>query len=133
MLNQKNGIGNRTVIAISLLTLLFWAGYSWAGQTLKKSQLTDDQVKNLITSASTPEQHEQLAQYFNQKAAKLEAEAKEHIDLANAYHKGKTPNMGNATLCEQAAADERKAAQENREIAADHHKEAEGLRTSTAH
>ena len=132
MLNKKNGIGNRTVIAISLLTLLFWAGSSWAGQTGKKSQLTDVQVKNLITSASTPEQHEQLAQYFNQKAAKLETEAKEHTDLANAYHKGKTPNMGNATLCEQAAADERKAAQENREIAADHHKEAEGLRTSTA-
>jgi hypothetical protein len=67
-------------------------------------------------------QHEQLAQYFNQKAAKLEAEAKEHTDLANAYHKGKAPNMNNASLCEQAAADERKAAQENRAIADSHHK-----------
>jgi hypothetical protein len=133
MLNQQNGIRKQAVIVLSLLTLLFWAGSSWAGQTGKKSQLTDDQVKNLITSASTAEQHEQLAQYFNQKAAKLETEAKEHAELANAYHKGKTPNMGNATLCEQAAADERKAAQENSEIAAGHHKEAAGLRTSTAH
>ncbi|MBZ5662532.1 MAG: hypothetical protein LAO08_19185 [Acidobacteriia bacterium] len=133
MLNQKNGIGRRAVAVLSLLTLLFWAGSSWAGQAGKKTQLTNDQVKSLITSASTPEQHEQLAQYFNQKAAKLEAQANEHLDLANAYHKGKTPNMGNATLCEQAAGDERKAAQENREIAAGHHKEAEGLRTSTAH
>jgi hypothetical protein len=133
MLNQTNGIGKRAVIAISLLTLLFVAGSSSAGQTGKKSQLTNDQAKDLINSASTPEQHEQLAQYFNQKAAKLETEAKEHLDLANAYHKGKTPNMGNATLCEQAAADERKAAQENREIAAGHHKEAESLRTSVPH
>ena len=133
MLNQKNGIGSRTVIALSLLSLLFVAGSSWAGQTAKKSQLTDDQAKSLITSASTPEQHEQLAQYFNQKAAKLEAEAKEHVDLANAYHKGKTPNMGNATLCEQAAADERKAAKDLRDIAAGHHKEAEDLRPSATH
>lgn len=132
MLN-KNGIRKRAVTLLSLLVVLFWAGSSWAGQTGKKSQLTNDQVKNLITSASTPEQHEQLAQYFNQKAAKLETEANEHTDLANAYHKGKTPNMGNATLCEQTAADERKAAQENREIAAGHHTEAEGLRTSTSH
>jgi 1-aminocyclopropane-1-carboxylate deaminase/D-cysteine desulfhydrase-like pyridoxal-dependent ACC family enzyme len=132
MLN-KNGISKRAVAVLSLLVVMFWAGSSWAGQTGKKSQLTGDQVKTLIASASSPEQHEQLAQYFNQKAAKLETEAKEHVDLANAYHKGKTPNMGNATLCEQAAADERKAAQENRDIAAGHHKEAEGLRTSTAH
>jgi 1-aminocyclopropane-1-carboxylate deaminase/D-cysteine desulfhydrase-like pyridoxal-dependent ACC family enzyme len=129
----KNGISKRAVTVLSLLAVMVWAGSSWAGQTGKKSQLTDDQVKTLIVNASTPEQHEQLAQFFNQKAAKLETEANEHTDLANAYHKGKTPNMGNANLCEQAAADERKAAQENREIAADHHKEAEGLRTSTAH
>ena len=132
MLN-KNGISKRAVTVFSLLVVMFWAGSSWAGQAGKKSQLTDNLVKTLIASASTPEQHEQLAQYFNQKAAKLETEANEHTDLANAYHKGKTPNMGNATLCEQAAADERKAAQENREIAASHHKEAGDLRTSTAH
>ena len=132
MLN-KNGISKRAVTVLSLLVVMFWAGSSWAGQTGKKSQLTDDQVKTLIASASTPEQHEQLAQYFNQKAAKLEAQAKEHLGLANAYHKGKTPNMTNASLCEQAASDERKAAQENSEIGAGHHKEAEDLRTSAPH
>jgi hypothetical protein len=133
MLNQQNGIGKQAVIVLSLLTLLFWAGSSWAGQAGKTPKLTGDQAKNLITNANTPEQHEQLAQYFNQKAAKLETEAKEHLDLANAYHKGKTPNMQNASLCEEAASDERKAAQENRAIAAGHHKEAEDLRTSAPH
>ena len=133
MLNRQNGIGKHAVVVLSLLTVLFWAGSSWAGQAGKKAQLTNDQVKNLITNANTREQHEQLAQYFNQKAAKLEAQAKEHLGLANAYHKGKTPNMTNASLCEQAASDERKAAQENSEIGAGHHKEAEDLRTSAPH
>jgi hypothetical protein len=41
--------------------------------------------------------------------------------------------MQNISLCEEAAADERKAAQENRAIAAGHHKAAEDLRTSTPH
>ena len=85
----------------------------------------------LLSTAETPEQHEQLAQYFNQQATKLEAEAKEHTDFANAYHKGKTPNMSNASLCEQAAADERKAAQENRALADSHHKMAEEAGTAT--
>jgi hypothetical protein len=133
MLNQKNGIGKHTVMVLSLLTVLFWAGSSWAGQAGKTTQLTNTEVKNLITNAKTPEEHDRLAQYFNQKAAKLEAEAKEHIDLANAYHKGKTPNMQNASLCEEAASDERKAAQENRAIADSHHKAAEELHTSAPH
>ena len=133
MLNRQNRIGKHAVIVVSLLTLLLWAGPLRAGQAGKTKNLTTDEVKSLIASANTPEQHEQLAQYFNQKAAKLEAEAKEHLDLANAYHKGKTPNMANASYCEQAASDDRKAAQENRAIAAGHHKEAEDLRTSAPH
>jgi hypothetical protein len=41
--------------------------------------------------------------------------------------------MANATYCEQAAADERKAAQENREIADLHHKTAVELGTTAPH
>jgi hypothetical protein len=85
----------------------------------------------LLSSAETSQQHEQLAQYFNQKAAKMEIEAKEHTNLANAYHKGKTPNMQNAGLCEESAADERKTAQENRAIAKSHHKMAGEVPTAS--
>ena len=106
----------------TVLTIALAMAFGASVSAQKEKSLTKDQVVKLLGTAETPEQHEQLAQYFNQKAAKLEAEAKEHSDLANAYHKGKVPNMGNASLCEQAAADEHKAAQENRELADSHHK-----------
>jgi hypothetical protein len=118
---------------IVVLTILLTTAFTTSIWAQKEKPLTKDQAMKLLSTAETPEQHEQLAQYFNLKAAKLETEAKEHLELANAYHRGKTPNMQNISLCEEAAADERKAAQENRAIAAGHHKAAEDLRTSTPH
>lgn len=118
----------RLVVMLITIVLTMALGASVSAQ--KEKPLTKDQVMKLLSTAETPEQHEQLAQYFNQKAAKLETEAKEHGDLANAYHKGKTPNMQNATLCEEAASDERKAAQENHSIADSHHKMAEEANTT---
>ncbi len=113
----------RLVVTLATIVLTMALGASVSAQ--KEKPLTKDQAMNLLGTATTPAQHEQLAQYFNQKAAKLETEAKEHTELANAYHKGKTPNMQNASLCEQASSDELKAAQENRAIADSHHKMAE--------
>jgi hypothetical protein len=118
----------RLVVMLITIVLTMALGASVSAQ--KEKPLTKGQAMNLISTATTPEQHEQLAQYFNQKAAKLEAEAKEHGELANAYHKGKTPNMQNAGLCEQASSDERKAAQEDRTIADAHHKMAEEAPTT---
>ena len=115
---------------IVVLSIVFTTAFGTSVWAQKEKPLTKDQVVKLLGTAETPEQHEQLARYFNQKATKLEAEAKEHTDLANAYHKGKVPNMGNASICEQAASDERKAAQENRTIADSHHKMAEEARTT---
>jgi len=109
-----------------VLTTAF-GGSIWAQ---KEKPLTKDQAMKLLSTANTAAQHEQLAQYFNQKAAKLETEAKEHLEFANGYHRGKTPNMQNASRCEEAASDERKAAQEDRAIAGLHHKMAEEQRTT---
>ena len=99
----------------------------------KERPLSKDQAINLLSTAKTPEEHDRLAQYFNQKASKLETEAKEHKDLSNAYHKGKVRNMQNASLCDEAAAAETKAAQENRALADSHHKMAEDLRSGLPH
>jgi hypothetical protein len=90
MLNQKNGIGKNTVIVLSLLTVLFWAGPSWAGQAGKATQLTNDQVTNLTANAKTAADHERLAQHFSAKADAYEAEAQEHEDQATQYRL--TPN-----------------------------------------
>ncbi len=119
----------RFAVTLGTIVLTMALGASVSAQ--KEKPLTKDQAMHLLSSAETPQQHEQLAQYFNMKATKLDAEAKEHTDLANAYHKGKTPNMQNASLCEQAASDETKAAQENRAIADSHHKMAEEAPTAS--
>jgi hypothetical protein len=114
-------------VALMIVLTTFFSGSIWAQ---KEKPLTKDQAMKLLSTANTAAQHEQLAQYFNQKAAKLETEAKEHLEFANAYHRGKTPNMQNASYCEEAASDERKAAQEDRAIAGLHHKMAEEQRTT---
>ncbi len=111
--------------SIVVLTIMLTTAFGTSVWAQKEKPLTNAQAIQLLNTASTPEQHEQLAQYFNLKAAKLEAEAKDHTELANAYHKGKAPNMNNASLCEQASADETKAAQEDRALSASHHKMAE--------
>jgi hypothetical protein len=118
---------------IVVLTIVLTTAFGTSVWAQREKPLTKDQVVKLLNTAETPAQHEQLAQYFNLKATKLEADAKEHLDLANAYHKGKTPNMTNASLCEQAASDEQKAAKENRALADSHHKAGEDLRAGASH
>lgn len=117
-------------LVMILVTIVLTAAFGASGWAQKEKPLTKDQAMKLLSTATTPEQHEQLAQYFNQKAAKMEAEAKEHGEWANAYHKGKSPNMQNASYCEEAASEERKAAQEDRAIADLHHKMAEEAHTT---
>ena len=124
---MKTARGNLHVVLMMIVLTTAFGGSIWAQ---KEKPLTKDQAMKLLSTANTAAQHEQLAQYFNQKAAKLEAEAKEHGDWANVYHKGKSPLMSNATLCKEAASDERKAAQEDRAIASLHHKMAEEQRTT---
>jgi len=123
---MKTAGRNLQVVLMIVLTTAF-GGSLWAQQ---EKPLTKDQAMTLLSTANTAAQHEQLAQYFNQKAAKLETEAKEHLEFANAYHKGKTPNMQNASYCEEAASNENKAAQENRAIAGLHRKMAEEQHTA---
>ena len=119
---------NKNVASLLLAAVLslgaFGTGTPVRGQQTSP-KLTSKQVNSLIENAKTPEDYEKLAAYFNQKAAALEAEATEHKDMANAFHKGKSPVMQNAELCDKAAADETKAAQENRAIADSYKKMAE--------
>ena len=118
----------RLVVMLITIVLTMALGTSVSAQ--KAKPLTKDEAMKLISTATTPEQHEQLAQYFNQKAAKLEADAKEHGEWANAYHRGKSPLMANASYCEEAASAELKAAKEDRAIADLHHKMAEEAHTT---
>jgi hypothetical protein len=91
-------------------------------QTLSKAEL-----KKLTATANTPQDHERLAKHFDAKAAQLEAEAKDHEELAVEYRKNpeghdtKHPMSPlTAAHCEYFAKELRQAAQEARKLAADH-------------
>jgi hypothetical protein len=127
MLNQMNGIGKRVVVVLSLLTLMFWAGSSWARQAGKATQLTNDEVTNLTANAKTAADHGRLAQHFTAEADTYEAEAQEHENLATQYRL--TPNLDEskrpgtprtAAHCYKTAAGLHKSAQKARQLAADH-------------
>ena len=110
------------------------AGLSFAAASTPL--MTKSEAKELIAKATTPEDHHRLAEYFNQKAATMEAEAVEHDELGAEYaknpgiHAMKHPMSGTtAAHCKYFAQVARKAAAEDRALAAAH----EGLAGKAAH
>ena len=89
-------------------------------QVLPKAQL-----KELIKSASTAQDHEKIAKHFDAKAAQYEADAKDYDELAlehrNNGHSSKHPMSGlTEEHCKYFAEQARRAAAEARKVAADH-------------
>ena len=114
----------RNVIAVIITgTVLTISGF--AAQA--NGTLTNKEVMQLTASAKTPEEHMRLARHFQAKADKLEAEAKEHADMARNYRanptasKTKRPGASDtASHCETLSQDLAKAARDARALAADH-------------
>ena len=108
--------------------LLFTAlavGAAFAADSAPK--MSKAEVKDLIGKASTPADHQRLAAYFTQKAEAMDAEAVEHGELAREYAKNpnilamKQPMSGHtAAHCKYFAQAARKAAAEDRSLAAVH-------------
>jgi hypothetical protein len=110
--------GNLALLASAILLTTPFA----TAQTLGKAEL-----KKLIATASTPQDHERIAKHYDAKAIELEAEAKEHDELAAAYkanpnmHEMKHPTSPQtASHCESMARSTRAAAKEARALAEDH-------------
>ncbi len=70
-----------TIISLVLVVFLA-AGNTAAGQ---RPSLSKKEVKTLIASAKTKEDHLKLADYYNAQTVRLEAEAKEHDAMAEFY------------------------------------------------
>ena len=96
---STNTFGKRFLLAGTVIAMLALRGVespAW-GQS---SQMTKKEVKELISKAHTSTDHQRLADYYAQEASGLEAEAKEHSELAEAYakspnaHESKHPNSG---------------------------------------
>lgn len=101
--------------------VIFNVGFATA-QPLDKAEL-----KKLIGTASTAQDHEKIALHYDSKATQFEAEAIEHDELAAQYtahpngHEQKHPMSGlTAGHCKVFAAKAREAAQAARQLARDH-------------
>lgn len=66
------------ITSIMCLALVIGISLSAAGKAEPSPPLTKQQVKALIKTAKTPEDHLKLARYFRYEAARLTAEAKDH-------------------------------------------------------
>jgi hypothetical protein len=108
-------------LALFVMAATFTTGLA-TGQILSKTEL-----KKLVASASTPQDHERIARHFDAKAVQYEADAKDHEELAAEYRANPTgreqkhPMSGQtAAHCEFFAKELRQAATEARQLAKDH-------------
>ena len=111
-------------VAFSLLSRLTLAP---AARAADRHSLSKMQIKALVATAKTPDEHMKLARHFNEGANRLEAEAGDHEELAQEYRKNpspiamKTPMSPNsAEHCVYFAKAARDAAKAARELANSH-------------
>jgi hypothetical protein len=123
---MTTSISSRVVIAFSAVALAMSVATAAAQAGKSTDLLTDTQVKALVTTANTPADHVKLQKHFLAVAARYDAEAAEHADLAQSYRKppvgrlmpGSYPKK--AEHCDRLTQILRDAAKEARELAAEH-------------
>ena len=115
-------VGNHPVLLALAFVVFVAAGYSAAG----KPSLSKKEVKALIASAKTREDHLKLAEYYKGEAVRLEAEAKDHDEMAEMYRKNPTPmavkhpEAFGEGHCKEIARRYRESAAKTQELAAMH-------------
>jgi len=113
----------KVLIVLAGGLILSAAGFASEGSR----PLSNKEAKQLIATASTPADHLRLAKYFELKAEKLEAEAREHADMARNYRAHPTASEmkrpgapDTAAHCERLSQHLAEAAQDARTLARDH-------------
>ncbi len=126
----------RRISVVSVFLFAVIAGMLSHSSAATAKALTKKEVKVLIASAKTSEDHMKLAQYFKTEADGLEAEAKDHDEMVEAYRKNpmtqmraeKTPAaVGTIEHCEFLAKSYREAAKAAREMAGEHEQMAKNV------
>ena len=122
----------KTAVAFTALMALFTILPGAATQLTaaeSQAQLTRKEVKTLVATARTSEDHMKLVRYFNREADQLDAESGLHGELAKEYRTSlasqamamKSPmSPRTAAHCEYFMKATREAAQAARELAAAH-------------
>jgi hypothetical protein len=93
----------------------------------KDKPLSRKELKDLIAHAETRADHERIAQYFDAEAARYEAQAKQHADLAQSYKKTGTSSatkypgsMQTFDHCDDLSKSLLTAVKDARQLAGDH-------------
>ena len=124
MVKQWKSLRLHTALIFGLLTVLAVSVSAGAddAKLLKKAEL-----RHLIANAETVADHERIAQHFDAEAAKWESEANTHEELARYYQRNPDPAAWKYSKsprsfehCDLLVKDLRTAAQESRQLAADH-------------
>ena len=101
-----------------------------AQQSQSSDLLTNKQVHELVMTAKTPAEHAKLQKHFLALAAKYDAEAADHAELAKDYLKSESVGgrlmPGSAKMraqhCDRLSASLKEAAKDAREVASEHGK-----------
>jgi hypothetical protein len=119
----SNGILKTAVFALTLAV----AGLVSVPAGAKDAPLKKAELNSLISNAETKADHERIAQYFEAEAARYEAEAKDHGELAPFYKKSPDPaltkHVGSPRAfehCDALSKSLQKSAEEARNLAAEH-------------
>jgi hypothetical protein len=117
--------GITAVITLGLLFLTFASGQTGANTAPPAihKKLSHKEIKNLIATAKTREDHLRIADYYRGEAAHLRKEAAEHEDLAIAYANGTIwvpSKLGLLQHCKEFAQSFARAAEEADALASDH-------------
>jgi hypothetical protein len=123
------------VVATALL--VFWIAGSVSAQPSSDNRLSRKELKALLSSASTPADHEKLARHFEAKAAAFDEDAAEHEELAVVYRTPPPSTKGAPPVrwdqhCKSVATSLRKAAAEARKLAEGHTKMAQETPKATS-
>jgi hypothetical protein len=117
----------RNTLSLAFIVVAALAVFSYAGGMLPAGAYTEEEVERLIETASTPEDHMKLAEYYDEQAMKMEKEASRHTAMAQAYEKrGKRTHL--SVHCRALSAKYRESEGEYKALADEHRKMAKEAR-----
>lgn len=124
---RKQTMSMRVVKAVVFAVVLALAAAVSVSAGADDKRLSKAELKNLIVNGETKADHERVARYFDAEAARYEAEAKEHIELAGFYQKSPDPALSKHPTsprafehCDSLSKSLQKSAAEARQLAAEH-------------
>jgi hypothetical protein len=117
-------------VVVPALSLILAGSIASAQEKMecKGPKLSQKQVKALIASAKTAEDHNKLACYYRAEAKSEEKQAKYHEEMGELYKSSSNAKHDMVTHCKQFADEARKAAEADNQLAAEHEKMAEEVK-----